>query len=135
MTPLPSPRVDPTAALDLIGLVARQLTQVDAEQAAGEVPLVVGFLAIGLQEIAAHGRLAAFDVELLREAARRARRVDLVRAFRACNPGFGPIHAGCWGPLQGERRLQAAAQRRELELCMGERFARMLVPAEGGEAA
>jgi hypothetical protein len=135
MTALLSSRVDPAAALELVDLVARQLAQVDTERAADEVPLVVGFLAVGLQEIAARGRLAAFDVELLREAAWRARRLELVRAFRVCNPGFGPVHAGCWGPLAGERRLQAAAQRHELALAMGEWFARLLVPVEGGEPA
>jgi hypothetical protein len=130
-----APRVDPEAAVELVGLVARQLTQVDTERTAEEVPLVVGFLAVGLEEIVARGRLAAFDVELLHESAWRARRLDLVRAFRVFNPEFGPVHAGCWGPLVGEQRRQAAAQRRELELSMGERFARLLPPAEVGEAS
>jgi hypothetical protein len=125
--------VDPAAALELVGLVARQLKQVDQERPADQVPLVVGFLAFGLEEIAAHHRLAAFDVEMLREAAWRARRLDLVRAFRAFNPGSGPVHAGCWGPLPSERRLQATAQRRELQLALGDRVAGLLCP-QGGEA-
>lgn len=93
--------VDPAAALELVDLVARQLKQLDDERPAAEVPLVVGFLAFGLEDIAAHRRLAAFDVQLLRDAAWRARRLDLVRAFRAFNPAFGPVHAGCWGPAAG----------------------------------
>lgn len=69
-----------------------------------------------------------------------------LRAFRAlADPGGARAQVGrrfddrtgrhLGTSLPGRPAHRATVQRRELELAMGERFARMLVPAGGGEAA
>ncbi len=60
---------------------------------------------------------------------------DLTGAFDRLNPSFGVrAEHGCWDATPEQRTRRAAVRRRELELAMGERFARMLPPAEVGEA-
>jgi hypothetical protein len=130
--------VEPEATVELVRLAAQVLKRMDDEHPAEDTPLAVSFLAIRLEGIAERGVLDAFAVELAQEGAYRGRRLEMHRAFVQLNPGFGPVHSGCWGRVPTETRCQAAAQRRELELSMGQRFARMLPPSsarQGGEAA
>jgi len=60
----------------------------------------------------------------------------MTEAFDRLNPTLGvrAEHA-CWDAVPEQRARWAAVRRRELELSMGERFARMLAPVEGGDAA
>jgi hypothetical protein len=125
-------QVDPEAAMELVRLAAEVLKRIDDERA-DEMPLSVAFLAIRLEGVAERGVLDAFAVESARVGAYRGRCIEMHRAFARLNPGFGPVHSGGWGRVPTETRCQAAAQRRELELSMGDRFARMLPPAQGGE--
>jgi hypothetical protein len=100
-------------------------------------PYVLGQLLNPLRSMTERGWLQALELGWLRDARYWGRYCDLVRAFQQLNPDFGPVHYGCWpaSSAPGEVQQQQRAQRRELELSMGERFARMLAPAEGGEAA
>ena len=125
------PTVDPEAALALLELAHRQVARLLDES---DVPL--GNLAwhLGSALAVPGGRVDAATVERARWFVWVGRRLDLTDAFRRLNPGFGAVHHGCWPSVVGDRARQAAAQRRELELCMGERFARLLVPVEGGGA-
>jgi plasmid replication initiation protein len=60
----------------------------------------------------------------------------MTRAFDRLNPTFGVrAEHGCWDATAEQRQQRAAVRRRELELAMGERFARMLARVQGGEAA
>ncbi len=129
--------VEREAALELVVLLARQLRLLISESAQC-APNLVYQLAGGLEMTASAG-IDADQVERLRWRAWCGRRLDMAEAFDRLNPGFAvQVHAGYLAAhLAGntELRQQAAVQRRELELSMGERFARMLVPAQGGEAA
>jgi hypothetical protein len=71
----------------------------------------------------------------VRASVQVGRRLDMTEAFNRLNPAFGvPAEHGCWEATPEQRQQRAAVQRRELELSMGERFARMLPPAcQGGE--
>jgi hypothetical protein len=120
--------VDPEAAMELVRLTARVLKRMDAEHPADTTPLAVAFLAIRLEGIAERGVLDAHALESARAGADRGRRLDLHRAFGRLNPGFGPVHSGGWGPVPTEAQCQATAQRRELQLCLGERVADLLDP-------
>ncbi len=129
-----APRVDPEAALALLELAHRQVERFLDES---DVPL--GNLAwhLGSALAVPGGRVDAATVERARWFVWVGHRLDLTDAFHRLNPGFGAVHHGCWPSVVGDRARQAAAQRRELELCMGERFARLLVPlvpVEGGRA-
>ncbi len=126
------PTVDPEAALALLELAHRQVERLLDES---DVPL--GNLAwhLGSALAVPGGRVDAATVERARWFVWVGRRLDLADAFRRLNPGFGAVHYGCWPSSVDDRARQAAAQRRELELAMGARFARMLAPAEGGGAA
>jgi hypothetical protein len=128
--------VKPEAALELVGLLARQLRLLISESAQG-APNLVYQLAGGLELTASRG-IDAEQVERLRWFAWAGRRLDMAEAFDHLNPGFAvKVHVGYLAAdyAADEVRQQAAVQRRELELSMGERFARMLAPAQGGGAA
>src|SRR6266542_2942957 len=120
------PTVDPEAALALLELAHRQVARLLDES---DVPL--GNLAwhLGSALAVPGGRVDAATVERARWFVWVGRRLDLTDAFRRRNPVCGAVHYGCWPSAAGDRARQAAAQRRELELCMGARFARMLAPA------
>ncbi len=131
-------RVDPEAAVELVGLAARALeVLLDEDAVSGNL---VCHLVGALSGIAEAGTLDADQLERASWYAWCGRRVDLARAFDRLNPGFGmAVHNGRllarYDPGgDADQRRQAAVQRRELELAMGERFARMLVPVRGGEA-
>jgi hypothetical protein len=134
------PIIEPEAALALLELAAREvrLAAIELDYAA---PHSVLFLANTLEQAVDRSRIDAFQVELARRSTYQARRCDLAEAFHRLNPGFGRVHDGCWPTeldsiTRYDAKRQRRAQRRELELCMGERFAAMLAPAsEGGEAA
>ena len=144
-TPVPdaarSPRVEPEAAQELLALAARELRRAVGELGHVALPHSLLFLP-GRLEWACQFGVDALAVRLARQSAWEGRRCDLAEAFGRLNPAFGPVHHGAWpAPVDlggGDRGRQQRAQRRELELCMGERFARMLPPfepAEGGAAA
>ncbi len=130
--------VEPEAALELVGLVAGQLRRLIEETGTPTptLPALIYLLAGGLEQISEQGRpLDAFQVELLRQSVWRGRRVDMAGAFNQLNPTFGVRVDGWCFPastVSAGPPAQAAAQRRELELSMGERFASMLTPAWGG---
>ncbi len=134
-----SPRVEPAAAVELVGLAARSLKLLLNEDAvSGNLAC---HLAGALTGIAEAGTVDADQLELASWYAWWGRRLDLARAFDRLNPSFGmAVHNGrlpaAYDPGgDADQRRQAAVQRRELERAMGERFARMLVPAEGGGTA
>ncbi len=131
------PRVDPEAARELLALAARELRRAVEELGDTALPLSLVLLTGRLEHAGRRG-VGAFTVELTRDSVWAGRRCDLADAFRRLNPGFGPVHTGAWpASVDGgyDATRQQRAQRRELELCMGARFARMLAPAEGGGAA
>jgi len=131
----PLPRVEPEAARELLALAARELRRTVEELGHAALPHRLLFLTNQLEWASTHG-VHAFAVELARENVDAGRRCDLADAFTRLNRGFGPVHVGAWpASVDGgyDARRQQRAQRRELELAMGERFARMLLPAEGGE--
>jgi hypothetical protein len=144
----PSPRVEPEAALELVGLVQQQLGRLilEHEPEATTQPNVAYQLAEALESLlqgllrdrptSTHRALDSDAVERVRWSVRAGRRLDMTEAFNRLNPQFGVrAEHGCWDAVPEQRARRAAVRRRELELSMGERFARMLVPAEGGEAA
>jgi len=138
----PSPRVEPEAAVELVGLVQQQMARLitEHERGANVQPnlayQLAGALESLLRDLPAYGVLDADAVERVRRSVRAGRRLDMTAAFNRLNPTFGVrAEHGCWDAVPEQRTRRAAVRRRELELSMGERFARMLVPAEGGEAA
>jgi hypothetical protein len=134
----PACKVEPEAALALLEVAARELRRAAEDLGARVVPHSILFLANDLEHACQWRQVDAFTVELAYQGAYQARRCDLADAFKRLNPEFDEIHRGCWpSDLSGDdRRRQQRAQRRELELSIGERFARMLAPAcQGGEAA
>lgn len=143
-----APRVEPEAAVELVGLVQGQVARLVAERECGGnvQPNVAYQLAGALESLLKDLRgdapvrrwlgLDASAVAYVRHAVRVGRRLDMTRAFDRLNPGFGvPAEHGCWDTTAEQRQRRAAMRRREVELSMGERFARMLPPAEGCEAA
>jgi hypothetical protein len=128
-------KVEPQAALELVGLVAGQLRRL-IDETGSDQPCLVYLLAGALERL---DELNAFEVEQVRVTVWRGRRLDMAEAFNQLNPTFGePVKAWCYPPgmEDDDAETKAAAQRRELELSMGERFARMFAPAcQGGEAA
>ena len=147
MTAPPSPRVDPAAALELVSLIQQQMARLIQEhepeaitqpnvayQLAGALGSLVQDLG-GDRPSLIHRALDADAVEQVRRSVRVGRRLDMTDAFDRLNPTFGVrAEHGCWDAVPEQRARRAAVRRRELELAMGERFARMLVPAAGGEA-
>jgi hypothetical protein len=135
--PRPAVTIRPQAALDLIGWAAR-CTRLLIDEAGFPRPHLAYHLAGALEEIAAGNRT---DPAFLGWMCWAGRRKDMADAFARLNPDFGvQVHHGAtWAryDIDGvDQHHQAAAQRRELELSMGERFARLLAPAHsGGEAA
>jgi hypothetical protein len=124
--------VETDPALELVGLAAREIRQAIEELGLAATPHSLLFLA-GRLEWARDQGVSTLAVRLAREAAYRARRLDLRDAFIRLNPGFAVrVHDGCWDAVAdpGGRDLerQRQAQRRELELSMGKRFAKMLAP-------
>jgi hypothetical protein len=134
MTATPIATVQPEAALELVRLLTGELERLHADFAATQRYLL-GQLLLPLRDVLQYGQLDATTVTLLRKARYWGHRLEMGSAFERLNPGFDEVHHGCWPAVPAEARRQAAAQRRELELSMGERFARMLAPAQGGEAA
>jgi hypothetical protein len=143
-----APRVEPEAALELVRLVQQQVGRLiqEHEPRATTPPNVAYQLAGALESLlhgllrdrptSTHRALDADAVEQVRWSVRVGRRLDMTEAFNRLNPQFGVrAEHGCWDAVPEQRARRAAVRRRELALCMGERFARMLVPAEGGEAA
>jgi hypothetical protein len=143
-----APRVDPAAAVELVGLIQEQVARLitEHERGANTQPNVAyqleGALESLLQDLHGgrpfpdHRALDAEAVAYVRYSVLVGRRLDMTRAFDRLNPTFGvPAEHGCWDATPEQRARRAAVRRRELELVMGERFARMLPPAEGGEAA
>jgi hypothetical protein len=136
--PVAVPEVEPEAALALLEVAARELRRAAEDLGPCVVPRSILFLASGLERICDLGQVGAADVEDAHRSAYQARRCDMAEAFTRLNPEFVEVHRGCWPIDLGayDRRRQQRAQRRELELSMGERFARMLAPAcHGGEAS
>jgi hypothetical protein len=139
-----APRVDPEAAVELVGLVQRQMARLIQEHEPGATiqPNVAyqleGALETLLQDLgtARWRELDATAVAYVRYSVLVGRRLDMTQAFNRLNPTFGVrAEHGCWDATAEQRARRAAVRRRELELAMGERFARMLPPAEGGDAA
>jgi hypothetical protein len=124
-------RVDPEPAVELASLVHQQLARLIRESEA-PLPNAVWHLTYtlaGLRE------LDEITLAQVRQSVRVGRRLDMAEAFALLNPEFG-VPVDHWHEFFPRHHvIQAAAQRRELELCMGERFARMLPPAQGGEPA
>ncbi len=148
MTASPSPRVDPAAALELLSLIQQQVGRLiqEHEPEATTQPNVAYQLAGALERLlqglrgdrpaSIHRALDADTVEQVRWSVRVGRRLDMTDAFNRLNPTLGVrAEHGCWDAVPEQRARRAAVRRRELELCMGERFARMLVPVQSGEAA
>jgi hypothetical protein len=137
--PVAAPEVEPEAALALLEVAARELRRAAEDLGPALVPHSVLFLARGFERICDMGQVDALEVEMAHRSAYQARRCDMAEAFKRLNPEFGEVHQGCWSEdidVGGyDRRRQQRAQRRELKLSMGERFAAMLAPAVGGEAA
>jgi hypothetical protein len=131
---IPTPaalQVEPEPALELVGLVHQQLARLIRESTA-PLPSVVWQLAYSLAEVR---ELDGITMAQVRRSVRLGRRLDMAEAFALLNPEF-QVPVDHWdGFFPRHRAVQAASQRRELELSMGERFARMLAPAPGGEAA
>jgi hypothetical protein len=143
-----APQVEPEAALALVGLVQQQMGRLIQEHEPGATtqPNVAYQLAGVLESLfqglrpdppaSTHRVLDADAVEQVRWSVWVGRRLDMTEAFDRLNPQFGVrAEHGCWDAVPEQRARRAAVRRRELALCMGERFARMLVPAEGGDAA
>ncbi len=133
-----APRVEPEAAVELVSLVQQQMGRLiqEHEPEATTLPHVAYQLAGALKGLTDLRVLDAAEVARVRQAVRIGRRLDMADGFTRLNPTFG-VRVDYWSidPLPGGHEQQAAAQRRELELAMGERFARLLVPAQGGGAA
>src|SRR6266511_462103 len=142
-----APRVEPEAAVDLLVLVQQQMGRLirEHEPQATTQPNVAYQLAGALESLLQglrgdrptliHRALDADAVEQVRRSVRVGRRLDMTDAFDRLNPTLGVrAEHGCWDAVPEQRARRAAVRRRELELAMGERFARMLVPAAGGEA-
>jgi hypothetical protein len=122
---------EPEAAVELVDLVHQQLARLIRESEA-PLPNVVWQLAYSLEDVR---ELDEITVAQARQSVRLGRRLDMAEGFALLNPQFG-VPVDHWdGIFPRHGAVQAAAQRRELELSMGERFARMLAPAPGGEAA
>jgi len=136
MSAAPVTKVEPEAALEAVGLVAGQLRRL-IDETNPTSPALVYLLAGALEQISENGRLDAPQVKLLRRSVWRGRRHDMAAAFNRLNPEFGVhVQAWCYPTVTvDDAPAKAAVLRRELELSMGERFARMLAPAMGGEAA
>ncbi|SRR6266487_11471 len=145
MSASPSPRVDPAAAVELVSLVQQQVGRLIQEHEPGATtpPNVAYQLADALESLlqglrgdrpaSTHRELDADAVEQVRWSVRVGRRLDMTEAFNRLNPQFGVrAEHGCWDAAPEQRARRAAVRRRELELSMGGRFARMLVPAEDG---
>jgi hypothetical protein len=143
-----SPRVEPEAAVELVGLIRQQLGRLiqEHEPEATTQPNVAYQLAGALESLlqglrgdrpaSVHQALDADAVESVRWSVWVGRRLDMTAAFDRLNPTFGVrAEHGCWDAVPEQRERRAAVRRRELELSMGERFACMLAPAQGGEAA
>jgi hypothetical protein len=136
--------VESEAAVELVDLIQRQMARLISEHEPGATtqPNVTYQLAGALERLL-RGRasrwptLDAEAVAYVAASVRVGRRLDMTEAFNRLNPTFGVrAEHGCWDATAEQRERRAAVQRRELELSMGERFARMLAPAcRGGEAA
>jgi hypothetical protein len=146
----PPASVEPAAALELVGLVQQQLARLISEHESGAdtqpnaTYQLAGALESLLQGLDPPGErrfprwqgLNVEAVDYVRYAVHVGRRLDMTRAFDRLNPTFGVrAEHGCWDATAEQRQRRAAVRRRELELSMGERFARMLAPVQGGEAA
>ncbi|SRR6266498_1416064 len=143
-----SPRVDPATAVELVDLVRQQLHRLIQEHDPGATtqPNVAYQLTDALESLvqglrrdrptSSHRALDAAAVARVRWRLLVGRRLDMTEAFDRLNPTLGvrAEHA-CWDAVPEQRARWAAVRRRELELSMGERFARMLAPVEGGDAA
>jgi excisionase family DNA binding protein len=134
----PSPRVDPAAAVELVGLVQQQMGRLITEHQRGATTQpnlayqLAGALERLLRDLPVHRALDADAVEQVRWSVRVGRRLDMTDAFNRLNPTFGVrAEHGCWDAVPAQRARRAAVRRRELELAMGGRFARMLVPRRG----
>jgi hypothetical protein len=143
-----APRVEPEAVVELLGLVQGQVARLVAEHERGAnvQPNVAYQLAGALESLLQDLRgdrpfplrraLDAEAVAKVRQGVLVGRRLDMTQAFNRLNPGFGVrAEHGCWDATAEQRARRAAVRRRELELSMGERFARMLPPVEGGASA
>ena len=129
--------------MELVGLIQQQMSRLiqEHERGANTLPNVAyqlaGVLETLLQDLGT-ARWRALDaeaVEQVRWSVLVGRRLDMTAAFNRLNPTFGVrAEHGCWDAVPEQRARRAAVRRRELELSMGERFARMLPPPEGGEA-
>jgi hypothetical protein len=137
-----APRLEPEAAVELVRLVQQQMARLMTEHERGATTQpnvayqLAGALERLLRDLPVYGVLDAAAVARVRWSAWVGRRLDMTEAFNRLNPTFGVrAEHGCWDAVPEQRDRRAAVRRRELELSMGGRFARMLVPAEGGEAA
>src|SRR6266542_2874734 len=91
----PSPRVEPEAAVELVGLVQQQMARLitEHERGANVQPnlayQLAGALESLLRDLPAYGVLDADAVERVRRSVRAGRRLDMTAAFNRLNPTFG----------------------------------------------
>jgi hypothetical protein len=145
MTGSLSPRVDPAAAVELVGLIQQQMACLiqEHEREANTQPNVAYQLAGALESllqdlhqdrpIPDHRALDADAVASVRRSVQVGRRLDMTRAFDRLNPTFGvAAEHGCWDAVPEQRTRGAAVRHRELALALGDRVADALDP--GAEA-
>jgi hypothetical protein len=145
MTASPSPRVDPAAAVELVGLIQQQMARLiqEHERGANTQPNVAYQLAGALESLLQdlhrdrpfpdHRALDADAVAYVRRSVQVGRRLDMTRTFDRLNPTFGvAAEHGCWDATPERRERRAAVRHRELALALGDRVADALDP--GAEA-
>ncbi|SRR6266511_1318549 len=134
MTASPSPRVEPAAAVELVGLIRQQMHRLIKEHHHGATtqPNVAYQLEGALESLLRDLPYRVLDGEAVarvRWFVWVGRRQDMTDGFDQLNPTFDvPAVLAGWdeGPEQRERR--AAVQRRELGLALGDRVADVLDP-------
>jgi hypothetical protein len=149
MTGSLSPRVDPAAAVELVGLIQQQMARLiqEHERGATTQPNLAYQLAGALESLLQdlhrdrpfpdHWALDAEAVAYVRRSVQVGRRLDMTRAFDRLNPTFGvAAEHGCWDATAEQRTRRTAVRHRELGLSLGDRVADALdPPAEPVEVA
>jgi hypothetical protein len=131
MSAAPAPRVDPDAALELVEAIGEPLRLLITESSP-VLPNLAYQLAAACEQTVNDSAVDAAQVARVRWFAWAGRRLDLAAAFSQLNPEFGEVHHGCYqGHHYGgadDRLRQAATQRHELALALGDRAADLLDP-------